>query len=76
MECKQSSKIDAWDGLRMTFDNANPIWEPFIDRKEGAEYKCNTCLDYGGLMARNTSDQEGLPFMMSCPDCCGPADDF
>lgn len=59
----------------MTFDNDNPIWEPFIKPEEGVVYKCNTCFDYGGLLALNTIDEEHLPFMQSCPDCQGPEDD-
>ena len=46
----------------MTFDNSNPIWVPFIERKEGVKYECETCLDYGGLLAPNTCDDEYLPF--------------
>lgn len=63
------------DGSKMTFDNSNPIWEPFIKPEEGVEYKCTTCFDYGGLLALNTIDNEGLPFMQSCPDCKGPQQD-
>ena len=59
---------------RMSFDN-NPIWEPFIEPEEGVEYKCKTCYDYGGVLALNTIDDEGLPFMQSCPDCKGPQPD-
>jgi hypothetical protein len=59
----------------MTFDNSNPIWVPFLEQQEGVQYKCNTCLDYGGLLATNTCDDEGLPFMQSCSDCQGPEDD-
>lgn len=44
-------------------------WEPFIDRKEGVEYKCETCLDFGGLLNLSESDHEGLPLMMACEDC-------
>ena len=61
----------------MTFDNNNPIWEPFIQPEEGVEYKCMTCFDYGGLLARNTVDDEYMPFMMQCPECAGyKPDDF
>jgi hypothetical protein len=42
---------------------------PFIDRKEGVVYKCDVCLDYGGLLDPETSDDEGLPLMMACYDC-------
>ena len=59
----------------MGFDNNNPIWEPFIEPEEGVEYKCKTCYDYGGLLALNTIDDEGFPFMQSCPDCKGPQPD-
>lgn len=51
-------------------------WIPFIERKDGVEYVCETCLDYGGIYAKGTFDDEGLPYMQSCPDCCGPSDDF
>lgn len=53
-----------------------PVWVPFLDRKDGVEYVCETCLDYGGLLALNTSDHEGLPLMMVCPDCQGPDENF
>lgn len=42
---------------------------PFIDRKDGARYNCEHCLDYGGLIDLDTSDHDGLPLMVSCEMC-------
>lgn len=46
-----------------------PNWVPFIEREADVVYKCNVCLDYGGVVATNMIDDEGMPLMQSCQDC-------
>lgn len=39
--------------------------------KRTDENSCPVCNGNGGLMDDETIDNEGLPFMKSCPQCCG-----
>jgi hypothetical protein len=44
-------------------------WTTFIEREEGVKYKCEVCLDYGGLINTDVISYDGLPEMMACNDC-------
>jgi len=39
---------------------------PFIEPKIGVVYKCELCLDYGGLLDDELTDLDGLPVMQQC----------
>jgi hypothetical protein len=40
---------------------------PFIAREEGKEYKCNICLDYGGLLESSGKTwPDGEPLTKFC----------
>jgi len=49
-------------------------WVAMIEPREGREYECKFCFDYGGLMLKNASYDNGEPVTQTCWHCQTPSD--